>query len=739
MLNTKGMMKAVSRVGKDYGPTGQKTLDSVNKRLKTHKGVHLNQMLDTDEVDLAKSVYPLDDIGKRIIDAAENGHLIITDKEKANNLLSPIGLQPSERSRVISLAKGTISQNAEKSNTQNENSKKSELDVSTDNHKAQQFDIIQKSNVADMSLNDVQKLRKQFLSVLDEAISNLENGVEVNGLTYSIDIDGNFEKKQANELTENDLKDLLERAYIKREFGNRTYIPLRATTPQFFRDIVYEYTKSDNYEGESIEINNLPMATQVGHLIQNMEEDDGSSYGNKRPHNLDSEDIIAVLKAMGNPSYIVLQKNGRFAEVVSINGKNNKKIVVSIDYATENNNYKYSDYMNGYNDGYYNIIVTQFEPDSLKDYLNQCEEIIYDKEKMNGSYQVGSGRVVTFTQDTPFNNNIPQNAEKSNTKKSLDVNHYMTAAENDDEETAQKYVDEAAMKWGAYSVITVDMSEENRAKVLKNTKISLTDDTVSSKDINVNDYNDIKSRIEKPLRAKLDKLGVFKKYKSNAIDIDFQFTHKGFNKSLHSQLEYGGDNIDFARVVANIEQLLNNAVLVETHTDKGKGTDKEKNTVEQYYVLLSALKNEGSIIPIQFEIEQYYDNDNRLYLAVAMTKINEADVVEIATTVKGVEQPLLSTSNISIVDIFKKINPKDKNFLKYIPDEFLNAEQKTAKASALDIEAENIIVDKNNKYGLGNFNDYELHIMRIIIIMKKAPLNMLIFKVMLLSMVILIR
>lgn len=71
-----------------------------------------------------------------------------------------------------------------------------------------------------------------------------------------------------------------------------------------------------------------------------------------------------------------------------------------------------------------------------------------------------------------------------------------------------------------------------------------------------------------------------------------------------------------------------------------------------------------------------------------MTKINEADVVEIATTVKGVEQPLLSTSNISIVNIFKKINPQDKNFLKYIPDEFLNAEQKKAKASALDIEAE---------------------------------------------------
>ena len=102
---------------------------------------------------------------------------------------------------------------------------------------------------------------------------------------------------------------------------------------------------------------------------------------------------------------------------------------------------------------------------------------------------------------------------------------------------------------------------------------------------------------------------------------------------------------------------------------------------------MSALNKNNSIIPVQFEIMEYIDNNNRLYLAVAMTKINEADVV--GNTARINERTnLLPTSNISIVDIFKKINPQDKNFLKYIPDEFLNAEQKKAKASALDIEAE---------------------------------------------------
>ena len=42
---------------------------------------------------------------------------------------------------------------------------------------------------------------------------------------------------------------------------------------------------------------------------------------------------------------------------------------------------------------------------------------------------------------------------------------------------------------------------------------------------------------------------------------------------------------------------------------------------------------------------------------------------------------LLPVSNISIPDLFSKINSKDRNFLKYIPDEFLNDEQIKLKAN----------------------------------------------------------
>lgn len=219
------------------------------------------------------------------------------------------------------------------------------------------------------------------------------------GVKFS-DRDGNV--KDASELTEADFYDLLARVE-NRELDDRTYIPMRATTPQFFIDVVTEHS------GRKIVPQNLPMASQVEHVAQNMEEDDGSSYGAKRPHGLSVEDLVHIAKEMGHPSYIVKQQNGRYAEVVSFYNSRRKKVVVSVDFASNGNNYKYAEYMNGYNGGYYNIIVTQFEPDSLKNYL-ASNEVVYDKEKMNGRYQVGSGRIVTFTHDTPFiENSLAQN------------------------------------------------------------------------------------------------------------------------------------------------------------------------------------------------------------------------------------------------------------------------------------------------------------------------------------------
>ena len=78
-------------------------------------GVWMNQSMESDTVNQVKSVYPLDDFINRITKSAEDGKLVVINKNKAEQMLATIGIQPSEVSRIISLTKSIISQNSEKS------------------------------------------------------------------------------------------------------------------------------------------------------------------------------------------------------------------------------------------------------------------------------------------------------------------------------------------------------------------------------------------------------------------------------------------------------------------------------------------------------------------------------------------------------------------------------------------------------------------------------------------------
>lgn len=257
------------------------------------------------------------------------------------------------------------------------------------------------ANQARETISRVEQLRDLWADAGADAIAafreakegqkkNTQKGVN-NGILF---MERGGGVKESSKLTEEDLSYLLDMVQ-NRALDDNSYIPLRANTPQFLIDVIREHSMG------KFAVQNLPMASSVKHLIQNMEEEDGFSYGNDRPHGLSKDDIIAISKGMGNPAYIVLQKNGRYAEVVSFYNSRNKKVVVSISFADDKNNFKHVQYMNGYDAGYYNIIVTEFEPDNLKAYLKGCE-IVYDKSKMNGKYQVGSGRVVAITHDIPF-------------------------------------------------------------------------------------------------------------------------------------------------------------------------------------------------------------------------------------------------------------------------------------------------------------------------------------------------
>lgn len=249
------------------------------------------------------------------------------------------------------------------------------------------------------------------------------------------------------------------------------------------------------------------------------------------------------------------------------------------------------------------------------------------------------------------------------------------------------------------------MNDGERYEVLKDKKIQPQEIEIDN-DFDIDfDFleNNIKSIVEKPLKEKLRQIGVIgKKYKLSDVDLKFEFTGKGLNKSLNSQtMDYGGNFGDFAKVALNIQKLLDKSVLLDIHSDKAKGTARENPRLERTYVLFSAFRDGEYIKPVQFEVKQYVDNNNRLYVAVALTKIETGVMGNTILDNNQASTYLLPVSNISISEIFKNVNPKDKKFLKYIPNQFLSDEQIKAKRLALredDIKYGRV---KDGKYSFG--------------------------------------
>lgn len=112
--------------------------------------------------------------------------------------------------------------------------------------------------------------------------------------------------------------------------------------------------------------------------------------------------------------------------------------------------------------------------------------------------------------------------------------------------------------------------------------------------------------------------------------------------------------------------VINNVVGVEVHNrnDEGYKTDK---TLKKVYVLLSAFENDKHIVPVKLEVKEFFDKSNRLYVAVTLEGIKKGRVVSVGVP-NNRSHIRTSPVNISIADLISKINSKDIDFLKYIPD-----------------------------------------------------------------------
>ena len=256
--------------------------------------------------------------------------------------------------------------------------------------------------------------------------------------------------------------------------------------------------------------------------------------------------------------------------------------------------------------------------------------------------------------------------------------------------------------------ITPETSEEARYEILK-------DRTIRPASVEYDKLGDTETaaiydglsaaqmtQAKKAIRAIAKKLGLNQvDLKNSRIEFPFRFSNANAGVSAQHQSEYGGSYQDLAKALTCLPTIVENAELIETHTEKKRGTKKENPDLKQVYVLLGAMKDGESIIPIQMEVKEFKNANGGLYMTVAMTKIKESDVVKkLQAGESAAATSLLSDSSISIQDILRNVKAEDGRFLKYAPDAFLNDEQKVAKRRAIQRQTEEYAsykVDGNGK------------------------------------------
>ena len=83
------------------------------------------------------------------------------------------------------------------------------------------------------------------------------------------------------------------------------------------------------------------------------------------------------------------------------------------------------------------------------------------------------------------------------------------------------------------------------------------------------------------------------------------------------------------------------------------------------YVLVSAFEDGEYIVPVKLEVKEFRDKNNALYRCV-FGKHKKDEVITQGNTINGVTQEARSFT-IMLADLFRKINPIDESFRKYIP------------------------------------------------------------------------
>lgn len=248
----------------------------------------------------------------------------------------------------------------------------------------------------------------EFLDAVQSMVEGKND--ERSSVRFTVDsINSGEALKDASKVTRDDAYSLLESS-VNGDYNYKSYIPVRGNTPKFLLNTAARY---GSVFPELQNVTNRPLAMNVEKAVQAIEDYD-KGYAGNRDHGLGIDGVLDILDQMENPQAVYWQTdNGRLSVVVKHKPSVSHKGFAVVDFE----NYRRQDSMaGGYPAGVYNIVVTEYGPDS--NYLERYESNennvkLYDKE--NGFVQLGPDSVVAGALDTNPMYNIAENEQESNT------------------------------------------------------------------------------------------------------------------------------------------------------------------------------------------------------------------------------------------------------------------------------------------------------------------------------------
>ena len=244
-----------------------------------------------------------------------------------------------------------------------------------------------------------------------------------------------------------------------------------------------------------------------------------------------------------------------------------------------------------------------------------------------------------------------------------------------------------------FGKIKEGMSEDERYEILKNKEIQLAKVNAELYEKYLKQMPELLNKSLKMTDAKKllkkigNEFGVYKEYESKDFNIRFEFGKNNLDESVQKQK---GNYEIYAQMLSCFSDVISNAVGIEVHNRNEEGY-KPDLTLKRVYVLCSAFENNTDIIPVKLSVKEFSDKANRLYVAVALESIKK-DRVESMGVQDDLTHNRTSPVTISIKDIFGNVNIKDGDFLKYIPNGFLNKEQIEAKNIAIENDKEDTVL-----------------------------------------------